>query len=160
MRKVIKKSSLFMVIFFAMNIFSLTGFFDAKSVAITGTAIEQIFAEASQPANIVKKMMSQKAQNKTPPGSTKTKDSSKNLKIVDYMLGVTMVIMFTMMLAVFVLCLGKESEGYFKTIVKYPLKIPWREGIFLLLMMKILFNVRPRAGDIYAYNYAVKKSLC
>lgn len=150
--------SLFMVLFFALNIFSLTGIFDVKREVIAGTGIEQIFADIAMPASILGKMMSEKAQNKTPVNNKTKQDKSRDAQIAGT--AVPAVIVFTMMLVSFVLCLGGRILGQVIRIIKYPLKIPWRAEIFLLLMMKILFNVRPRAGDIYGYNYAFKKGLC
>ena len=71
----------------------------------------------------------------------------------------TATIVFTMLFMGFVLCkMNNALIGYFATITNCPLKVPWRMCIFLILLIKILFNVRPRAGDIYVYNYAVKRA--
>ena len=155
MEKRTKILSLFIVFLFALNVFSLTGILDVKSVAVSGSAIENFYSAVSVPSDIIGNMMSQKAQNKTSTNETKSKDNNC-FKITDYAVVATVV--FTMMLAGFVLCRGRILTEYFTKLINYPLKIPFREEIFLLLLTKILFNVRPRGGDIYAYGYAVKKA--
>lgn len=143
------------VCLFALNIFALTGIVESKSIAMVGTSVEQFFVTVGQPSDILAKMMSQKAQNKTPCNKTK-QESKKDVKMTDY--AITAVSAITLLFWSFVLCVGGNLSEQITKITKYPLKIPWRLWIFLILIMKMLFNILPRSISVNVYAYAVKKA--
>ncbi len=150
-----KTSFILVLVFFVLNIFSLSGIFDEKKIAIGGNAIEQFFATVTQPADIISNMMAQKTQKKPPVNNQKTKENKNCLKVTEYVPTVTIIL--TMLLAGFVLYRIRILMEQFTMMVNYPIKIPWRTCIFLLMIKKILFNVLPRSADAYGYKYAVCK---
>ncbi len=156
MEKILKILSYFIVLFFSINIFALTGFFNAKSVVTDGSAIEQFYSTVSVPSDIIGKMMSGKAQNKTSADGTQSKDSKDNFKINEYVVTATVVI--SMLTAGFVLCRDRDLKEYLVKVIKYPLKIPLRVEIFLLMIMKMLFNVLPRSSEDNVFVYGVRKA--
>ena len=157
MENTFKYLSFFIVLFFLLNIFSLTGIFDMKSFVVEGSAIEQFYSAVSMPSDIIGKMMSQKAQDKTPYSKADNKESKKDSAVMSGY-AVSAATSVTMLFWSFVLCVGGKVVNGISPAESYPLKVPWRGSIFLILIMKLLFNIRPRAGDIYAYNYTIKKA--
>ena len=80
-------------------------------------------------------------------------DKGKTFCVNDYMLPVVISTVFTGIF--FCSCLYKVfvNSDLLNKIIEYPLKIPFWLSIFLLLLIKILFNVLPRSISI---NYNKK----
>ena len=143
----------FIVMFmFLFNIFSLSLNYEKRNVLIKTTFTEQFFSALNLPSDIVSKILQEK-QNPYDTNRKNNTDKDKTFVVNDYMLPVVISTVFTGLF--FGSCLYKVfiSNDLLNKVIEYPLKIPFWLSIFLLLLIKILFNVLPRSISI---NYNKK----
>ena len=147
--------SLFIMFFLVFNIVSLIltniKYNDFSLLSIT----EQFFSVRSFSSDIVENLFLQKMQGNKQHKKTnesKQKNNKENYflltdRIVPTLLSINIVLnMFPNTNIIYIQnCLNKE--------INYPLKIPFWQLIFLLLILKILFNILPRSISI---NYNKK----
>ena len=140
----IKFLSLFIIFFLIVNTFSsiLT---NIKGSNIIGLSItEQFFSVKAFSDNIVKKMLSNKFQ------TNKQHKKENNDKVYEFLvpsviLSTALNLNLSVNMGVF---LGICKQIYLNREIEYPLKIPFWQIIFLLLILKILFYVLPRSISI------------
>ncbi|MBR3628074.1 MAG: hypothetical protein IKN42_04415 [Elusimicrobia bacterium] len=147
--------SLFVMFFLVFNIVSMI-LTNIKYSKISDLSItEQFFSGRNFSSDIVEKLFLQKIQGNKQHKKTnesKKKNNKENCflltdKIVTILSSTNIIsnIFLSTNIAYTQTCLDKE--------INYPLKIPFWQLIFLLLILKILFNVLPRSISI---NYNKK----
>ncbi len=145
--------SFFVVLFFVLNIFSLSFCFKKKNISASGSVAGKFFASINMTIDVLSTMFPQTAQNKHQTKKA-NKDSNKNfVKINEYIGTANLTITMLNLILIFVVYKIKNSTNFIPELKSYPLKIPLRLSVFLLLLMKILFNVLPRSISI---NYNKK----
>ena len=115
--------------------------------------VAQFFSAKNFSMDIVEKMFAQKMQNNKQDNKTNKKEE-KNNKSNDFLMSnteITSLVNFEF--TNFVSTVALYTYDCSKTILDYPLKIPFWRLIFLLLILKILFNVLPRSISV---NYNKK----
>ena len=148
----LKFISFFVMSLFLFNVFSLSLNCEKKNILVKTSFVEQFFSALNLPSDIVSKMLQEK-QNPSDTNKKNNADKGKTLCVNDYMLPVVISTVFTGIF--FCSCLYKVfvNSDLLNKIIEYPLKIPFWLSIFLLLLIKILFNVLPRSISI---NYNKK----
>ena len=148
----LKFISFFVMSLFLFNIFSLSLNCEKKDILIKTSFVEQFFSVLNSPSDIVSKMLQEK-QNPSDTNKKNNTDKDKTFGVNDYILPVIISTVFTGLF--FGSCLYKIfiNNDLLNKVIEYPLKIPFWLSIFLLLLIKILFNVLPRSISI---NYNKK----
>lgn len=137
--------SLFTVMFFFVNILSLS-FFSANKYEFTElSSIEQIFSNIQNPTDILSNKINKNRTNTTQNENSKNED---NTKILDYVLPTTTINVLSFCQTYQIKNIIIFISNYIDTEIQYPMKIPFRCFIFLLLILKLLFNVLPRSISI------------
>lgn len=143
----LKFISFFVMSLFLFNVFSLSLNCEKKDILIKTSFVEQFFSALNSPSDIVSKMLQEK-QNPSGTNKKNNTDKDKTFGANDYMLPVVISTVFTGLF--FGGCLYKVfiNNDLLNKVIEYPLKIPFWLSVFLLLLIKILFNVLPRSISI------------
>ena len=149
----LKLVSIFVTFFLFFNILSLmlTNVKDNK--VINFGIVAQFFSAKNFSMGIVEKMFAQKMQNNKKDNKTNKKEENNNQNNVVLLSNTAITSLFNFEFSNFTSTIAVYTYECSKTILDYPLKIPFWRLIFLLLILKILFNVLPRSISI---NYNKK----
>lgn len=145
------KFSLLLLLFFIFNIFSLS-FVSGKISSGKSSSIEQIFSAVQNPINILSNKLDSETKNKT----TQSKEENTNKKISsdEYILSNNLLnLSKDKNICVSGQLIYSSIYNFVKEGIYYPLKIPFLRCIFLLLILKLLFNVLPRSISV---NYNIR----
>ena len=149
----LKLVSTIVTFFLLFNFISLT-LVRVKDTKVTSFGIvAQFFSAKNFSMNVIEKMFAQKMQKNKQNNKTNKKEENNN-KSNDFLIPnteITSLVNFEF--TNFVSTVALYTYDCSKTILDYPLKIPFWRLIFLLLILKILFNVLPRSISI---NYNKK----
>ena len=151
----IKFLSLFIMFFLLFNVFSLalTNMKYDENIKLSIT--EQFFSVKSFSDNIIEKLLLQKMQN----GKQNKKNNEskqKNNVVKDFLLSeaIIPIQLSTNVVSLLSLDMGNSYIQFcLDKDINYPLKIPFWQIIFLLLILKMLFVVLPRSISV---NYNKK----
>lgn len=138
-------------LFFNMLSLTLTNVKDNKVVNLG--IVAQFFSAKNFSMDIVEKMFAQKMQNNKQDNKTNKKEENNNQNNVVLLSNTAITSLFNFEFSNFVSTIAVYTCECSKTILDYPLKIPFWRLIFLLLILKVLFNVLPRSISI---NYNKK----
>lgn len=146
-----KMFTLFIVALFVANFVFMSFSFSKETKLVSVGVVEQFFSGRNFSGDIIANMLLQKTQNKT----DKKTDKKNDTKIFEYILPNVYLITSTNLSKLSVVNTVVPISSYlsFEFEIEYPLKIPFREFIFLLLILKLLFSVLPRSISI---NYNKK----
>lgn len=149
----LKFISFLLIVLFSLNIFSSTLSLCKEKISVKTSSFEQIFSALNMPSKVLSNILKNKIGNTANNKQNNKQNENKTVKTNEYLLPVLNSIVFSGIY--FYNSLSKIIEyGYFLIkVVEYPLKIPFWLSIFLLLIIKILFNVLPRSISI---NYNIK----
>ncbi len=149
----LKLVSILVTFFLFFNILSLmlTNVKDNK--VINFGIVAQFFSAKNFSMDIVEKMFAQKMQNNKQDNKTNKKEENNNQNNVVLLSNTAITSLFNFEFSNFTSTITVYTYECSKTILDYPLKIPFWRLIFLLLILKILFNVLPRSISI---NYNKK----
>lgn len=153
----IKTLSFFIILLFVLNIFSLSFCFEKNNISVTSSLVGKFFASINMTTDILSTMFPQTAQNETHTKKTNKEENKNFIKINEYIGTTNLAITVLILSMIFVVSKTKNLMNFVNTLRSYPLKIPLRACIFLLLIKKILFNVLPRSVSIEGFNFVAKK---
>ena len=153
----IKALSFFVILFFVLNVFSLSFCFEKKKFSIKDDIAGKFFASINMTTGILSTMFPQPAQSKNQTPKTTEKDNKNFIKISEYISTANLIIAVLNLNMFFAVYKIKILENFSNTFKSYPLKIPLRMCIFLLLLMKMLFNVLPRSVSLSSL-FCVKRA--
>jgi len=135
--------SLLITLFFLFNFLFLSLFNDKESVIVKNSSLEQILSALQNPTDMLSKIMDNNSATKT--DNTK-KNAEQNSKTVEYVLPVATINFF--LSDDFCLYSLKKSVNYiydYYRKIDYPIKIPFLECIFLLLLLKLILSILERS---------------
>ena len=140
--------SLLIMLFFLFNFLSLSLFSGKDSVYVKNSSLEQILSVLQNPTDMLLNMMDNNSATKT--DNTK-KDVEKKSDFVEYILP-TGTINISSPSNNFVYSSIKNIANNFYNCLSlefdYPIKIPFLECIFLLLLLKLIFSILKRSISI------------
>ena len=140
--------------FLLFNFISLTIVNIKDTKVISFGIVAQFFSAKNFSMNVVEKMFAQKMQKNKQDNKANKKDQENNKNSIVFLLpNVNIMSMFGFAFYNFTDSVAIYTYEYVNRILDYPLKIPFWRLIFLLLILKILFNVLPRSISI---NYNKK----
>ena len=149
--------SFFIVLFVLMNCLFLS-FDDKSNISMKYSSIEQILFAVHSPIDILSKM--------TQPDKTKQKDNNKKDQtdksfFYEYLLpvSITLPVVSSISNLLTVNINAFMSENFIAD-VEYPIKIPFLECIFILLMLRLLFVVLPRSISVNYNNVNIDRGAC
>lgn len=159
----LKILSLFVIFFLMFNIFSLI-LNNIKNGEFIGLNVtEQFFSVKNFSDNIIKQMLSNKmfTNKQHKKDSKNSKKEQNNNKFYEFLLpSITLPVLsssyFSFNMYAFV---SFHVINYLSTEIEYPLKIPFLLCIFLMLILKMLFNILPRSISIN-YNKMYIERAC
>lgn len=137
--------SLFTIMFFFVNILSISSFSADKYEFTELSLIERIFSNIQNPTDILSNRINKNRTDTTQNKSSKNKD---NAKILDYVLPTTTINVLSFCQTYQIKNIIVFISNYIDTEIQYPIKIPFRSFVFLLLILKLIFNVLPRSISI------------
>lgn len=144
----------FIVMFmFLFNIFSLSLNYEKRNVLIKTTFTEQFFSALNLPFNLMSTLVQEKQNNSAQDKKNNSKKDNKAFDLRDCILPVVISLMFRCLFGYSYISRVVINNDILNKIIEYPLKIPFWLSVFLLLLIKILFNVLPRSISI---NYNKK----
>ena len=140
--------------FLLFNFISLTIVNIKDTKVISFGIVAQFFSAKNFSMNVVEKMFAQKMQKNKQDNKANKKDQENNKNSIVFLLpNVNIMSMFGFAFYNFTDSVAIYTYEYVNRILDYPLKIPFWRLIFLLLILKILFNLLPRSISI---NYNKK----
>ena len=149
----LKLISIIVTFFLLFNFISLT-LVNVKDTKIMSFGIvAQFFSAKNFSMNVVEKMFAQKMQKNKHDNNTNKKEEDNNQNNVVLLSNTAITALFNFEYTNFVNTITLYTYDCSKKLLDYPLKIPFWRLIFLLLILKILFNVLPRSISI---NYNKK----
>lgn len=157
----LKLVSIFVTSFLIFNIISLI-LINVKNNKVDNFGIvAQFFSVKNFSTDIVGKMFLQKIQKHKKDNKANKKEQNNNQNNLLLLSGVQIISSINFEFNNFAQTLSIISLYTYnlKTILNYPLKIPFWRIIFLLLILKILFNVLPRSISIN-YNKKYIEGAC
>ena len=149
----LKSVSILMTFFLFFNFVSLTLVNVKDNKAVSFGIVAKFFSVKNFSTDIVEKMFVQKMQKNKHNNKTNKKEQNKNQNMLVSLLNSEITSVFNFEFNNFISTIILYTYDYSKQILDYPLKIPFWRCIFLLLILKILFNVLPRSISI---NYNKK----
>ena len=145
---IIQCLSLLIILFFSVNFLALSLFNDKGSVSVKNSSFEQILSALQNPTDMLSKMIDNNSKTKS---KDKKEDKKTKSEIMEYILPSTAT-NFSSISNNFGICSIKDLTNYmFDYVVieiDYPIKIPFINFIFLLLILKLIFSILKRSISI------------
>ncbi len=154
----LKLVSILVAFFLFFNSLSLTLANIKDNRVISFGIVAQFFSAKNFSMDIVKKMFAQKMQNNKQNNETNEKEQDNNQNNVVLLPNIGIMSLFNIGYNNLVGTNVLYTYDCSKTILNYPLKIPCWRLIFLLLLLKLLFNVLPRSISINYNKRNIEKA--
>jgi hypothetical protein len=150
--------SLFVFLFVFANCLAVPFSKGVSNDFVKGSSLEQILCAVQTPSDILSSMMQ---TNNTTKQSNNEKEKKDVTSFYEYLLPVEITLPAMSTLSnLLVSNVGIFISENFVADVDYPIKIPFLPGIFLILILRLLFVVLPRSISVNYNNINIERGAC